>query len=86
MNKDQEVEECSIEYDSRTKSVMSQCEEGISVVELRNQDGTVIHFEEPEFSETTGRKLHKVAKTEVFPKISQILAMDFAGNIYKGEF
>ena len=68
---------------------MSQSEEGICVVEFRDSDGNVIHFEEPEFCETTGRKLHKVvAKTEtVFPKPpSEIVASDFAGNIFKGEF
>ena len=48
----------------------------------------LLYFKEPEFSETTGRKLHKVvAKTEtVFPKASEIVAADFAGNIFKGEF
>lgn len=88
LNKDLKLEESSVEYDTRTKSIMSQSEEGICVVEFRDSDGNVIHFEEPEFSETTGRKLHKVvAKTEtVFPKASEIVAADFAGNIFKGEF
>ena len=86
LNKDLKLEESSVEYDMRTKSIMSQFEEGICVIELRDSDGNVIHFEEPEFCETTGRKLHKVAKTEVFPKASEIVAADFAGNIFKGEF
>ena len=39
------LEESSVEYDKRTKSIMSQCEEGICVVELRDSDGNVVHFE-----------------------------------------
>lgn len=72
---------------------MSQCEEGICVVELRDADGTVIHFEEPEFCETTGKKLHKIndtakVKMDPFSKsaLSQIVATDFAGTVYKGDF
>ena len=39
------LEESSVEYDTRTKSIMSQSEEGICVVEFRDSDGNVIHFE-----------------------------------------
>lgn len=82
------LEECLMEYDKRTQAVMSQCEDGICVVELRDADGTVIHFEEPDFSETTGRKLHKVLKEKavVFPNAAEIFAIDFAGNTFKGQF
>ena len=53
------------------------------MVEFRNgPDGNVVHFEEPEFSETTGKKLHKAT----FTSASEIVAMDFAGNIYKGQY
>ena len=82
-----------MEYDPRTKTLMSQCEDGICVVELRNpDDGTVFHFEEPEFAEATGRKLHKViiplplASKEQPVSSIEIVATDFAGNIYKGYY
>ena len=45
LNKDLKLEESSVEYDTRTKSIMSQSEEGICVVEFRDSDGNVIHFE-----------------------------------------
>ena len=54
-------------------------------------DGTVIHFEEPEFSEATGRKLHKVdiKKAGHFSSSTNgldIVTMDFSGNICKTKF
>ena len=83
----------TLEFDSRTKTLMSGNEEGICVVELRDADGTVIHFEEPEFSETTGRKLHKIlhadnssSKLQASLPAHELVAIDFAGNIYKGKF
>ena len=45
LNKDSKLDESSVEYDKRTKSIMTQCEEGICVVELRDSDGNVVHFE-----------------------------------------
>ena len=81
-----ETEESTLEFDSRTKTVMSGNEEGICVIELRDADGTVIHFEEPEFSETTGRKLHKILHADSKATVHELLAIDFAGNIYKGKF
>ena len=65
---------------------MSQNEEGIVIVEYRDLDGTVIHFEEPEFSEATGRKLHKVDINKAEHGLDNIVAMDFTGNIFKTKF
>ena len=64
------------------------------IVEYRDLDGTVIHYEEPEFSETTGRKLHKVVgKAGNLPSNCStsnskldIVAIDFAGKILKTKF
>ena len=97
MNKDVKLEDYLLEYDTRTKTLMSQNEEGIVIVEYRDLDGTVIHFEEPEFSETTGRKLHKVVgKAGNLPSNCSsiatsntkldIVAIDFAGKILKTKF
>jgi hypothetical protein len=75
---------------------MSHHEDGICVVELRDTDGTVIQVEEPEFSENTGRKLHKIAAAAAAKNNSQnqqqlllgheIIAADFVGNILKTKF
>lgn len=68
------------------------------IVEYRDLDGTVIHYEEPEFSETTGKKLHKIV--DKAGNLSQnsftsspapnnkleVVAIDFAGNILKTTF
>ena len=95
LNTDAKIEDHLLEYDSRSKTLMSQNEEGIVIVEYRDLDGTVIHFEEPEFSEATGRKLHKVDnKAGHFSSSSStmakngldIVAMDFTGNIFKTKF
>ena len=97
LNKDVKLEDYLLEYDTRTKTLMSQNEEGIVIVEYRDLDGTVIHFEEPEFSETTGRKLHKVVgKAGNLPSNCSsiatsntkldIVAIDFAGKILKTKF
>ena len=80
------MEDSTLEYDCRTKTLMSGNEDGICVVELRDADGTVIHFEEPEFSETTGRKLHKILHDSFTSTVHELVAIDFAGNIYKGKF
>lgn len=85
LNKDAKLEESVLEYDTRTKTVMSQHEDGISVVELRDLDGTVVESQEPEFSETTGKKLHKLMLTSDFCPY-EIVAADYAGNLLKAVF
>ena len=91
LNTDAKIEDHLLEYDSRSKTLMSQNEEGIVIVEYRDLDGTVIHFEEPEFSEATGRKLHKVDINKAGHISSStngldIVTMDFSGNIFKTKF
>ena len=86
LNTDAKIEDHLLEYDSRSKTLMSQNEEGIVIVEYRDLDGTVIHFEEPEFSEATGRKLHKVDINKAEHGLDNIVAMDFTGNIFKTKF
>ena len=68
------------------------------IVEYRDLDGTVIHYEEPEFSETTGKKLHKIVDkagnlsqnsftSSPAPNTKlEVVAIDFAGNILKTTF
>ena len=77
LNTDAKIEDHLLEYDSRSKTLMSQNEEGIVIVEYRDLDGTVIHFEEPEFSEATGRKLHKVDINKVDMNKVDINKVDF---------
>ena len=104
LNKDQFVESALMEYDERTGTVMAMHEDGICVIEIRDESGTVnnftiffffvqkiihyaffqvLHFEEPEFSETTGRKLHRILRRNYLVPFHEIFATDFAGNSVK---